>query len=113
MEVVPMTMTSADEYICEAPQLRRFIQQIQSIQREGKPPAEMVGQMRQPFAELMADQTWLPDEFARPGAQTGMGSGIATWLLFRAQDGALSFSALVVPPGATTPVHDHPAWGLA
>ena len=41
-----------------------------------------------------------------------MGSGIGMWLLYRAGDGNLAFSSLVVPPGASTPVHDHLAWGL-
>jgi hypothetical protein len=49
-----------------------------------------------------------------PGAapDSGMGGGIGQWLLFRAGDGSLSLFALVVPPGAQTPVHDHLAWGL-
>jgi 3-mercaptopropionate dioxygenase len=107
-----MVTTSADEYLCDSPTMRRFIGQIQAVQAEGLPPPAMLQRMREPFAALMADQTWLLDAFAQPGAQTGMGGGIATWLLFRAGDGSLSFSALVVPPGATTPVHDHLAWGL-
>ena len=107
-----MTTPSADEYLCPAPAMRQFVEQIQAVQREGLAPAAMVQRMRAPFAALMEDQTWLPAAFAQPGAQTGMGGGIATWLLFRAGDGSLSFSALVVPPGATTPVHDHLAWGL-
>jgi len=41
-----------------------------------------------------------------------MGGGIGQWLLFRAGDGSLSLFALVVPPDAATPVHDHLAWGL-
>ena len=41
-----------------------------------------------------------------------MGGGIGQWLLFRAGDGSLSLFALVVPPAAETPVHDHLAWGL-
>ena len=41
-----------------------------------------------------------------------MGRGIGMWLLYRAGDGGLAFSALVVPPGIQTPVHDHLAWGL-
>ena len=41
-----------------------------------------------------------------------MGSGIGMWLLYRAGDGNLALSSLVVPPGAATPVHDHLAWGL-
>ena len=34
------------------------------------------------------------------------------WLLFRAGDGSLAFSALVLAPERETPVHDHLAWGL-
>jgi 3-mercaptopropionate dioxygenase len=41
-----------------------------------------------------------------------MGIGIANWLLYRNTDGTLSLAALVLPPGAATPVHDHLAWGL-
>jgi predicted metal-dependent enzyme (double-stranded beta helix superfamily) len=41
-----------------------------------------------------------------------MGGGIGQWLLFRSGDRSLSLFALVVPPGAATPVHDHLAWGL-
>jgi len=41
-----------------------------------------------------------------------MGGGIGQWLLFRSAGRDLSLFALVVPPGASTPVHDHLAWGL-
>jgi predicted metal-dependent enzyme (double-stranded beta helix superfamily) len=41
-----------------------------------------------------------------------MGKGIANWLLYRDTEGTLSLCALVLPPGAATPVHDHLAWGL-
>jgi predicted metal-dependent enzyme (double-stranded beta helix superfamily) len=41
-----------------------------------------------------------------------MGGGIGQWLIFRAADRSLALFSLVVPPGSTTPVHDHLAWGL-
>lgn len=41
-----------------------------------------------------------------------MGGGIGQWLLFRSGARDLCLFALVVPPGAVTPVHDHLAWGL-
>src|SRR2546430_11906706 len=41
-----------------------------------------------------------------------MGGGIGQWLLFRAAGRSLSAFAVVVPPRAETPVHDHLAWGL-
>jgi predicted metal-dependent enzyme (double-stranded beta helix superfamily) len=41
-----------------------------------------------------------------------MGGGIGQYALYRAEDGSLCLFSLVVPPGASTPVHDHLAWGL-
>jgi predicted metal-dependent enzyme (double-stranded beta helix superfamily) len=41
-----------------------------------------------------------------------MGGGIGQYALYRAEDGSLCLFALVVPAGASTPVHDHLAWGL-
>jgi predicted metal-dependent enzyme (double-stranded beta helix superfamily) len=41
-----------------------------------------------------------------------MGGGIGQYALFRAEDGSLCLFSLVVPPGASTPVHDHLAWGI-
>jgi hypothetical protein len=52
------------------------------------------------FATLLADQSWLPDEFAAPYEASGMGGGIGTWLLFRAADRSLSLFSLVVCPSS-------------
>src|SRR3989442_9182559 len=41
-----------------------------------------------------------------------MGSGLAQYALYRAEDGSLTLFSLVIPAGAETPVHDHLAWGL-
>jgi predicted metal-dependent enzyme (double-stranded beta helix superfamily) len=68
--------------------------------------------IRPHFAELLADKDWLPEKYQEPSPEGGMGSGIGSWLLYRTSDGSLALSALVVPPGAQTPVHDHLAWGL-
>jgi predicted metal-dependent enzyme (double-stranded beta helix superfamily) len=64
------------------------------------------------FAELLADQDWLPGAFQESHPESGMGGGIGQWLLFRAADRSLSLFSLVVPAGSMTPVHDHLAWGL-
>ena len=76
------------------------------------PPQEACAAIRPRFAELLADQDWLPDEFRESVPDSGMGGGIGQWLLFRAADGSLSLFSLVVPAGSETPVHDHLAWGL-
>ena len=92
--------------------MRAFIAEVRRIQRERDDPREILAAIRPHFAELLADQTWLPEQYQEPAEESGMGSGIGTWLLYRAGDGGLALSALVVPPGAQTPVHDHLAWGL-
>jgi len=73
---------------------------------------EKLADIRPHFKQLMEDATWLPDEFRGMPKEGGMGAGIANWLLYKDTEGALSFSALVLPSGAVTPVHDHLAWGL-
>jgi len=68
--------------------------------------------LRPAFAELLAADGWLPDEFARPDTKSGMGGGIGQYALYRAEDGSLCLFSLVIPPGASTPIHDHLAWGV-
>lgn len=119
-----------DEYFMESPVLRAFVKEVrraiaaQSVRAEDEAgQAETQAGARldvqaaldalQPhFAALLADQGWLPDHFAAPYEASGMGGGIASWLLFRAGDRSLSLFSLVVPAGSQTPVHDHLAWGF-
>lgn len=101
-----------DEFLLDTPQLRTFIGQVQqTIAGEPSLP-ERLAALRPHFSALLADPHWLPDAFRQSDPGSGMGGEIATWLLYREQTGSLSFFALVVPPGASTPVHDHLAWGL-
>lgn len=100
-----------DEYVLDTPRVRAFIGAVRAA-LAAHPVAEALEGLRPAFAELLADRTWLPQQFMEPAAQSGMGGGIATWLIYRAAAADLSLFALVVPPGAATPVHDHLAWGL-
>jgi 3-mercaptopropionate dioxygenase len=104
--------TGVDEYFVDSPALRQFIEAVNIVRSKESDPSTIVARCRPAFTALMADDSWLPDEFAQPKANSGMGGGIGMWLLYRAGDGSLAFSSLVVPPGAQTPVHDHLAWGL-
>ena len=101
-----------DEYVLDNPRLRRFIDAVNGIRRGAADSRAAIDAIRPHFAELLADKSWLPMRFQEPAAEGGMGQGIGSWLLYRAGDGGLAFSSLVVPPGAQTPVHDHLAWGL-
>lgn len=101
-----------DEYVVDNATLRGFITKVREIQASGEEPRAVIAAIRPHFAELLADKSWLPEQYQEPSPVGGMGNGIGSWLLYRTTDGSLALSALVVPPGAQTPVHDHLAWGL-
>jgi 3-mercaptopropionate dioxygenase len=104
---------AADEYAVDRPRLRRFIADVRAILDQGQGPPETLELLRPVLAELLAEDDWLPDEFASPAdASKGMGGGIGQWLLFRSKDADLSLFTLVVPAWRSTPIHDHLAWGL-
>jgi predicted metal-dependent enzyme (double-stranded beta helix superfamily) len=102
---------AGQEWVVDNPRFRAFIEEVNRIRQSGEEPRAIVAAIRPHFAALMAEDGWLPEQYQQP-AESGMGSGIGTWLLYRTLDGSLALSALVVPPGAQTPVHDHLAWGL-
>lgn len=104
--------TRGDEYILDTPRLREFIEAVEDVRHRVADPHAVITAIRPHFARLLADQSWLPHRYQEIAEESGMGRGIGTWLLYRAGDGGLAFSSLVVPPGAETPVHDHLAWGL-
>jgi predicted metal-dependent enzyme (double-stranded beta helix superfamily) len=106
------TPTGREEYVLDTPRLRRFIEVVNVIRHATSDGPAAIAAIRPHFVELLADPTWLPEQFQESAPESGMGGGIGTWLLYRAGDGGLAFSSLVVPPGVRTPVHDHLAWGL-
>lgn len=106
------TAARADEWLVEAEPMRRFIEQVNAVRQRESDPHAIAQAIRPHFAALLADQTWLPAKYQETAGETTMGRGVGMWLLYRAGDGGLAFSALVLPPGAQTPVHDHLAWGL-
>jgi predicted metal-dependent enzyme (double-stranded beta helix superfamily) len=102
----------ADEFVLDTETVRAFVADARAAITAAGSPEDACDRIRPRFAKLLADQTWLPDQYALPAAESGMGGGIGQWLLFRAGDASLSLFSLVVPPRSETPVHDHLAWGL-
>jgi len=102
----------ADEFVLDTPVVRSFIADVRAAIERSSSPEDACERIRPRFAELLADDGWLPAEYQAPVPESGMGGGIGQWLLFRAGDGSLSLFALVVPSCSATPVHDHLAWGL-
>ena len=103
---------TADEFVLDTPVVRAFVAGVRRAIDGAGSPEEACETIRPSFAELLADDTWLPDAYRAPVPDSGMGGGIGQWLLFRAGDGSLSLFSLVVPSNSATPVHDHLAWGL-
>jgi 3-mercaptopropionate dioxygenase len=101
-----------DEFLLDTPFVRDFVSHVRAEIVSSGSPVEACDRIRPRFAELLADPDWLPDGFASPNPESGMGGGIGQWLLGRATDGSLTLFSLVVPSGSATPVHDHLAWGL-
>ena len=106
------TIDGRDEWYLDNETHRTFIKTVQEIRASGADAVESLRLIEPHFQKLLADPSWLPDHFMNPSETSGMGSGIGMWLLYRSGDGDLAFSSLVVPPGASTPVHDHLAWGI-
>ena len=102
----------SDEYVLDTPVVRDFIAGVRATIAGAPSPAAACDAIRPRFAELLADDEWLPGNYREGDPDSGMGGGIGQWLLFRAGDRSLTLFALVVPPGSETPVHDHLAWGL-
>jgi len=100
------------EYLLDTPTVRAFVEEVRTAIAAAPSPEAACDAIRPYFAELLADQSWLPPELGEAVPDSGMGGGIGQWALYRAEDGSLSLFSLVVPSGSATPVHDHLAWGL-
>ena len=99
-------------FVVDVPEIRALIDETHRLSREIRDHAMRVDALRPAFSRLLAADGWLPDEFARPDASSGMGGGIGQYALYRDEGGELCLFSLVVPAGSETPVHDHLAWGL-
>lgn len=114
-----MTATDGDpdpEYFYEDDRLEEFVDLVHETAEEHEEIPDLLDALEDPFEELLREDDWLPDSFCElPGedeeGKGNMGDDIAQWLLYRFGN-KLALFTLVLPPGASTPVHDHLAWGL-
>ncbi len=107
-----MVVSDHDTYHVQSPIVRTFMSEVQRLVAEEPDRAGTVQRLRPLFGTLLTDQSWLPDEFQQPDPTGGMGGGIGNYLLYRSAARDLTLFSLVLPPGASTPVHDHLTWGL-
>src|SRR5213593_1117928 len=99
-------------FLVDTPEIRALIEETERLRSTIQDDETRLEALRPAFARLLAAQDWLPESCARPDTTSRMGGGIGQYALYRARDGSLCLFSLVVPPGASTPVHDHLAWGL-
>jgi hypothetical protein len=60
------TKMSAGEFFVDHPMLRRFVAATETILKEQIEVTDRLWQLRRPYAELLNDSSWLPDEFRQP-----------------------------------------------
>ena len=99
-------------FLVDVPEVRALVDETRRLMTAIPNDAERVEALKPAFAKLLGADGWLPDEYARPDETSGMGGGIGQYALYRDEGGTLCLFSLVVPAGASTPVHDHLAWGL-
>ena len=99
-------------FLVDTAEIRALIAETERMMSGTADAATRVEALKPAFAKLLSTDDWLPDELAQPDEKSRMGDGIGQYALYRAEDGSLCLFSLVVPPGASTPVHDHLAWGL-
>jgi 3-mercaptopropionate dioxygenase len=103
---------SFDVYHAPSIALDTFISTVLDVIAREQDRGQTVRLLRPAFARLLNDKSWLPAEFSRPDLAGGMGQGLGNYLIFRSANHDLSLMSLVIPADASTPVHDHLAWGL-
>ncbi len=99
-------------FLVDVPEIRALVAETARLTAAMPDTAARVEALKPAFAKLLAADGWLPEEYASPDLESGMGGGIGQYALYRAEDGSLCLFSLVIPAGAETPVHDHLAWGL-
>ncbi len=110
-------MSDADpEFIHDHPRVREFVETVHETAEAHEAVPALLDAISPAFESLLANDDWLPEQYRRlPDEHYDdkgeMGDDIAQWLLYR-EGSKLALFTLVLPEGASTPVHDHLAWGM-
>jgi predicted metal-dependent enzyme (double-stranded beta helix superfamily) len=87
--------------------LRHFVLAFGALLERESEEARVLDEGRRLLAELVADDAWLPDAFARP-----LPERYAQYLLHCDSLERFCVVSFVWGPGQQTPVHNHTVWGL-
>ena len=95
-----------EELLIESKNLNKFIKFAQGVITTNSSPTILISQLTQPFTDLLSED-FIPKYFMKETHIT-----FAQYLIYRSFSPEFSLMAMLVPPGVSTPVHDHLAWGL-
>ena len=88
--------------------LRDFVKALTRVVDEhGSDEARTLEHGQPLLADLINNDDWLPDEFAKPSQE-----GYRQYLLYCDPAERFSVVSFVWGPGQNTPVHDHTVWGM-
>jgi predicted metal-dependent enzyme (double-stranded beta helix superfamily) len=88
--------------------LRSFVRDMTRLaDRHGADEQRMLDEGEKLLRGLIAQDDWLPEEFARPSAES-----YRQYLLHCDPMERFSVVSFVWMPGQRTPIHDHTVWGL-
>jgi len=88
------------------PRLRRFVGDLANLVSKTPEESAILAAGEGLLRDLVAQDDWLPDAFARPAA------GYAQYLLHCDSLERFSIVSFVWSPGRGSPVHNHMVWGL-
>ena len=87
--------------------LRDFVREMTRIVEKHRDEDAILAAAKPALARLLADDAWLPDEFAKPDPQR-----YCQYLLHCDPHERFSVVSFVWEPGHRTPIHNHTVWGL-
>ena len=87
--------------------LRRFVCDLTKLSDANAGEAEILKEAGASLRALVAEDDWLPPEFAEPNP-----AQYRQYLLYCDPYERFSVVSFVWGPGQRTPVHDHTVWGL-
>jgi predicted metal-dependent enzyme (double-stranded beta helix superfamily) len=90
-----------------APNLRRFIDEMETVVRSSSSESEVLRRGRPLVAQLLANQGSISDKAFRPRKDR-----FAMNLLHTPKDKIFSVNGAIWLPGQTTPIHDHLTWAM-
>jgi predicted metal-dependent enzyme (double-stranded beta helix superfamily) len=94
--------------MADVSKFRRFVQDMtRLVERHGADEPRMLDEGARLLGALVSRDDWLPEEFARPSAES-----YRQYLLHCDPLERFSVVSFVWMPGQKTPIHDHTVWGL-